>query len=106
MNEKIQKSTADTIKSYRDKLLTPDQLEAQARAAVGPDMDKIAKAAKPAEGQAAWQQVMKDLSAVLDAIVARIQAIKALQQSYADFRTQMAKDAGPQFATNPGEWLQ
>lgn len=105
MIEAIQQSTKDTIASYKSKLMTPAEREAQARADYATDVTKIATAANPEAVQKAWQQVMKDLSAVLDAIVARIQSIKALQQSYADFRTQMAKDAGPQFDTDPGAWL-
>jgi hypothetical protein len=105
MQEAIKKTTADTIQSYKDKLLKPSEIEAQSRADYTRDVAAIATAANPKDVQAAWQQVMKDLSTTLDAIVARINAIKSLQQSYADFRTQMAKDAGPQFGTDPTAWL-
>src|ERR1035437_855691 len=54
---------------------------------------------------AAWNRGLGDMTALLDIIAARIANIKALQQSYADFRTQMATDAGPQFATDPTAWL-
>src|ERR1019366_6606717 len=101
----ITSTTASTIQSYQNKLLTSAELEAQARVSYTTDVAAIATAANPTEVQAAWQKVMTDLSSVLDAIVARIQAIQALQLSYATFRTQMATDAGPQFATDPSAWL-
>lgn len=105
MIDNIKTTTAATIQSYRDKLLSPSELEAAARGRIAGDFEAIAKAANPEQVQQAWQTVMKDLSQVLDAIVARIQSIKALQQGYADFRAQMAKDAGPQFGTDPFAWL-
>ena len=105
MVDAIKASVTATVAGYKDKLLTPDEREAKARTDYTTDVAKIADAANPKEVQAAWQQVMRDLSQILDAIVARIQNIKALQQSYADFRTQMAKDAGPQFGTDPSGWL-
>ena len=105
MIDTIKQTTADTIKSYENKLLTPAQRETGARADYLTDMFAITAAANPKEVQAAWQQVMKDLSAVLDAIVTRITAIKSLQQGYADFRTAMDTAAGPQFGTDPQGWL-
>jgi hypothetical protein len=103
--DQINATTAATIQSYKDKLLKPSELEAQARTNYATDLAAIVTAANPQEVQTAWQQVMTDLSAVLDVIVARIQAIQALQQSYADFRTLMATNAGAQFATDPSAWL-
>lgn len=105
MIDNIQKTTATTIQTYRDKLLKPSELEAAARDRIVGDFSAITDAANPSEVQAAWQTVMKDLSQVLDAIVARMTAIKALQQSYVDFRTQMAKDSSVQFTTDPAGWL-
>lgn len=105
MIDSIKESTKQTIAGYKNKLLTPAEREAEARADYTTDVAAIATAANPKEVQAAWQQVMKDLSAVLDAIVARINAIKSLQQGYSDFRDLMAKNAGPQFGTDPSGWL-
>lgn len=105
MIDNIQKSTASTIQSYRDKLLKPSELESAARDRIAGDFAAITKAANPAEVQAAWQTVMKDLSSVLDAIVARINSITALQQSYADFQTTISNRNKPQFATDPTAWL-
>lgn len=103
--DQINATTAATIKSYQDKLLTPAQREAEARSDYTTDVAAIAKAANPQAVADAWKKVMGDLSAILDAIVARIQAIEALQQSYADFRAQIAADQGPQFSTDPTGWL-
>jgi hypothetical protein len=103
--DQIATVTASTIQKYQDKLLSPADLEAANRARVVTDMAAIATAANPKDVAAAWNLVLADLGAVLDAIVARIQEIKTLQQSYADFRTLMATNAGPQFATDPAAWL-
>jgi uncharacterized coiled-coil protein SlyX len=103
--DQIATATAATIQNYQDKLLTPADLEAANRARAVADTAAITTAANPRDVAAAWNAVVKDLSAVLDTIVARIQAIQALQQSYADFRTTMATNAGPQFATDPTAWL-
>jgi uncharacterized coiled-coil protein SlyX len=103
--DQIATSTAATIQNYQDKLLSPADIEAANRARAAVDTASIATAANPKDVAAAWNAVVKDLSAVLDAIVARIQAIQALQQSYADFRTTMATNAGPDFATDPTAWL-
>ena len=105
MQTTISQTTADTVKSYSDKLKTSAQIEEDSRTAYTTDIAAISKAANPTEVQAAWKQVMTDLSTTLDAIVARINAIKSLQQSYADFRTTMATNAGPQFGTDPNAWL-
>jgi hypothetical protein len=105
MINSINAQTATAITGYQNKLLTSAQIESNARNAEKDDMAAITAAANPTAVQAAWTKAMQDIGAVLDAIVARIQAIEALQQSYADFRTQMASDAGPQFATDPNAWL-
>ena len=101
----IQTQTTAAITTYQNKLLTSAQIEQNARNAEAGDLASITTAANPAAVQAAWKQTMTDIETVLDAIAARITAIKALQQSYADFETQMATDAGPQFGTDPTAWL-
>ena len=103
--DQIATTTASTIQTYQSKLLTPSENEAALRARATTDFAAIAEAANPKDVAAAWQKVLGDMTGLLDIIVARIQAIQALQQSYADFRTLMATNAGPQFGTDPQGWL-
>jgi hypothetical protein len=103
--DQIATQTAATIQKYQSGQMTPAENEAALRADATAGYAAIGAAMNPKDVAAAWNRVLGDMTALLDIIAARIANIKALQQSYADFRTQMATDAGPQFATDPTAWL-
>ena len=103
--DQIATTTASTIQKYQSGQMTPAENEAALRTDATAGYKAIGDAMNPKDVAAAWQRVLGDMTALLDIIAARIANIKALQQSYADFRTQMATDAGPQFATDPTAWL-
>src|ERR1035437_1396043 len=103
--DQIATQTAATIQKYQSGQMPPAENEAALRADATAGYAAIGAAMNPKDVAAAWNRVLGDMTALLDIIAARIANIKALQQSYADFRTQMATDAGPQFATDPTAWL-
>jgi hypothetical protein len=103
--DQIAATTASTTQKYQTGQMTPAERETWLRNDATAGYAAIGAAMNPKDVSAAWTRVLNDMTALLDIIAARIANIKALQQSYADFRTQMATDAGPQFGTDPTAWL-
>jgi hypothetical protein len=105
----IQTAAAAMIQSYQQKLTDLTEGSSQKfhemSVSTTADYQTMLKAANPADTTADWQKVQSDFSAMLDGLLAEIQQVMQLQQSYATFRAQMASDAGPQFATDPNAWL-
>lgn len=103
--DQLTQQSAMIASGARDKLKTPGELEGDARGRLAGEFKAITDAANPKEVAAAWQAFAKDLSSVLDAIVARIQSIKKLQQDYEDFKAIVADRNAPKFADDPKAWL-
>jgi hypothetical protein len=107
--DQINTAATAMIQSYQQKLLDLTEGSSQKfhemSVSTTADYQTMLEAANPADVTADWTKVQTDFQGMLDGLLAEIQQVMQLQASYAAFRTQMATDAGPQFATDPTAWL-